>query len=186
MAAYIVALRNTLGKTFKNGANAVVVTAASETIAKQMAAAQFDGDGNAWTEDDAEVTAVAAAADWAGWTFRVTILSDTPKEFEVIADATTNTMDEVGAALVTALNADADIAGAAYDSTTQTLTVAETTDGLGDQLLQVEVIPPGGFSSIAGLLGTITDGGASGDALSVVLPADAAVVPAVAAAVAMT
>jgi len=95
----------------------------------------------------------------------------------VTADATTNTMDEIGAALATALNALPLIANAAYNTTSNTLTIAGTADALGDKQVEVYITPPLGKSSVAALVGTIVDGGASGDALSVILPADAAVVP---------
>ena len=94
-----------------------------------------------------------------------------------MGDSTNDTVDEIAAALVTALNALDGIANAAYNATSNTLTVAGTADALGVQKLEVSIIPPGGSASIASLVGAITDGGASGAALSVVLPADNAVIP---------
>lgn len=178
MSAYLVKITNPTGKTFKNGANAVLVEAASETLAKQMAASYFDGDGGAWTTDAVVVTA-AAAADWAGWTFTAVILGTVPKVFTVVADATTNTIDEIAAALVVLANADAGIANASYDSITNVLTVAGSADNLGNLQLQMDITPPGGFSPVAALVGAIVDGGSAAAALTVTLPADAATVPAV-------
>lgn len=187
MPAYLVTLDRTVGgRTLRNGADAMVVFAASGAIAKEAAAAKFDGDGAAWA-NDGTATEIVAATDWAGWTFKVAILggfgtgSTDPVSVTVVADATTNTIDEVGAALVTALNAIDGIAGAAYDSTTQVLKIAETTDGLGDQAVAVTITPPAGAGPVPSLVGTIVDEGASGAVLSVVLPADAAVIPLVAA-----
>lgn len=165
------------GHTLKNGVDAMIVSAPDATTAKQMAAAQFDGDGTAWISEST-ATAIAAAADWEGWTFNIVILDSPALEAEYVG-AAADTIDDVGAALVTELNALSAIAGAAYNSTSQTLTIAETTDGLGDMSVDITVTPPNGASGVAALLGTITDGGASGDALSVVLPADAVEVPAI-------
>jgi hypothetical protein len=182
MPAYLVTLnREKLGRQLKHGADAMCVFAADGTAALEMAAAALDGDGGIWSE--ATATAIAADADFNGWTFKIGILDgtgaggDEAAHVTVVGDATDNTIDEIGAALVTALNAVTGIAGAAYNSTTQVLKVAETTDSLGDQSITVEIIPPGGFSSIASLVGTIVHEGSSGDLLSVVLPADAAVIP---------
>ena len=183
MPAYLVTLdRTKSGHTLPNGVDAQVVFAADATTAKQIAAAKYDGDGAAWTTDGT-ATEITAASDWAGWKFDVTILSGfgtggtSPATASVTADATTNTMDEIGAALATALNALPLIANAAYNTTSNTLTIAGTADALGDKQVEVYITPPLGKSSVAALVGTIVDGGASGDALSVILPADAAVVP---------
>lgn len=186
MPAYLVTLdRNKSGHNLTHGADAMVVFAASDTIAKQTAAAKFDGDGLAWL-NDSTVTEITAGADWNGWTFNVTVLGGGPDgapiSVTVVGDATDNTVDEIAAALVTALNA-TQINAASYDAATNTLTIAGAADALGDQQVAVRITPPGGKSPIDALVGAITDGGASGDALSVVLPADAAVVPRVLAAV---
>lgn len=168
---------NKSGRQLRNGADAMVVFAADAASAKQAAAALYDGDGAVWTGSDASVTEIKAATDFAGWTFKVAVLSNPPTKVQAVGDATNNTADKIAALLVTALNATAAIAAASYDAATNTLTVAGAADALGDQSLQVQLIPPAGVSSIDGLLGAITDGGASGDALTVVLPADNAVIP---------
>jgi len=181
--AYLVTRdRTKSGHPLVHGAAAMDVFAASATAAKQAAAAKFDGDGLAWL-NDSTVTEITAGADWNGWTFRVAILGgfgtggDEPRTVAVVGDATDNTVDEIAAALVTALNALDGIANAAYNATTNTLTVAGTADALGDQKLEVSIIPPGGSASIASLVGTITDGGVAAADLTVVLPADNAVIP---------
>lgn len=176
MAVYLLKLpTDSISNTRIHGADSMVVQAASETQAKEIAASKFDGDGAIW--GGATVTELASTDDWEGWTFRIVVSTATPKVFTYTGTSTNDTTDEIGAALVTLINADADIAGAAYNTTTQVLKVAETTDGLGDKDLAVTITPPGGFSGVASLVGTIVDGGASSDVLSVVLPADNVVPP---------
>jgi hypothetical protein len=176
MAIYLLTVASTSsGHTLQHGANAMVVHAASETQAKQIAASKFNSDGSVWAS--ATVTEMATTDDWEGWTFEINIHTSPVKTFTYVSTSTNDTIDEIGAALVTLLNADADIAGAAYNTTSQTLTIAETTDNLGDKGVSVNVTPPSGVSPIASVVGTITSGGASSAALSVVLSADALVPP---------
>ncbi len=183
MPAYLVTLdRTKSGHTIVQGADAMVIFAASATAAKQAAAAKFEGDGLAGLHDST-ASVIGAGTDWQGWTFRVAILGgfgtggDEPRTVAVVGDATDNTVDVIAAALVVALNALDGIANAAYNATTNTLTVAAAADALGDQKLEVSIIPPGGSASIASLVGTITDGGVAAADLTVVLPADNAVIP---------
>lgn len=186
MAFFIVTLDpNKGGRSLRNGANAMVVSAADATAAKQAARAKFEGEGLVWTDATTVATAIAAIADWVGWTVKVAILggfgASTTDPFEVSAagDATNNTMDKIAALLVTALNASASIAGAAYDAATNILTAAAAADALGDQQLQVQFLPPGSAEPIPALVGAIVDGGVAAAALTVTLPADAAIIPAV-------
>ena len=188
MPAYRVTLnREKSGHTLPNGADAVVCFAADATAAKQVAAAYFDSEGALWTSSDSTVTEIIADADFDGWTFKVRVCGglgagqDEPGEVVVVGDSTDNTIDEIAALIVTGLNALTGIAAASYNSTSNVLTVAETTDGLGDQKVEVDIIPPNGYSSVAALVGTITDEGSAGAALTVQLPTDAAVIPLVAA-----
>ena len=183
MPAYLVTLdRTKSGHTIVQGADAMVIFAASATAAKQAAAAKFEGDGLAWL-NDSTATEIVAGTDWQGWTFRVAILGgfgtggDEPRTVAVVGDATDNTVDEIAAALVTALNGLDGIANAAYNATSNTLTVAAAADALGNQKLEVSISPPGGSASIASLVGAITDGGVAAADLTVVLPADNAVIP---------
>lgn len=183
MPAYLVTLdRTKSGHTIVQGADAMVIFAASATAAKQAAAAKFEGDGLAWL-NDSTATEIVAGTDWQGWTFRVSILGgfctggNEPRTVAVVGDATDNTVDEIAAALVTALNGLDRIANAAYTAATNTLTVAAAADALGNQKLEVSIIPPGGSASIASLVGAITDGGVAAANLTVVLPADNAVIP---------
>jgi len=188
-AIYMVTLAaGSAAATRKQGANSILVFADSDTQAKEMAASYFDGDGGIWSGADA--TEMTSAADWEGWTFKLTILmrdaDKADKVFSYTGTSTNDTIDEIAAQLVTLANADADIAGAAYTAATNTLKVAETTDGLGAKELVVEIIPPGGYSSVASLVGTIVDKGEAAAVLSVVLPADADVPPKVLSAVKTT
>lgn len=177
MPAYLVTLDRTKGgRNLMEGADAMVVFATDATQAKQAAAAKYDGDGQCWV-DDGTATAIVAATDWLGWTFRITLSGGISVSL-VATGSGQDTIDEIGAALVTLLNATA-IDNAAYNTTSQVLTVAGTADNLGVQKLSVEIIPPNGKSSVAGLVGTIVHQGSAGDAVSVVLPADAAVIPSV-------
>lgn len=175
MPAYLLTLPAAGGQTLIGGGNAAVVFAENAADAKAMAASQFDGDSNAlWGA--ATATEIAAAADFEGWRLRVAILGQENPIDITVEGAASATVDSIAALMVTALNATTEIAGAAYNSSTQVLKVAETTDGLGDQQILVEFLPPDtlpGAQPIPGFVSTIVDGGASGDALTVTLGADA-------------
>lgn len=96
------------------------------------------------------------------------------------------TFDTVANAAVTALNAGGfGVTNAAYNASTNTLTVAGTADGLGDNDLVVSFFSPDRVRDvpIPGLLGAVTDNGSSGAALTVVLGADNYVLPIAAAGV---
>lgn len=193
MALYLVTSdTGSAAKTRYRGGDAMVVSAADATDAKAIVNAMFQGDSS-WS--DATVTAIAdvtqaTANGLVGWVFTVTIATATPKMFTVTGDATTDTIDEVAAALVVLLNADDDIAGAAYNAGTQVLTIAETTDGLGDKAVTVTATPPvasyPGAIPVPGMIGTIVDEGAAGAALTVTFKADTYVVPRVLAVVKST
>lgn len=181
-AAYIVTLPSEGGHTLRHGVDTVVVYAEDANQAKEAAGALFGGD-SAWT--GATATAIAAG-DYDGWTLRVR-LADPAKavtasdyyvaDVSVEGDSTNNTIDELVALAVTALNANDAIAGAAYNLTTQVLTVAETTDGLGDHVLSVEFTHPDFEGPIPSLVSTIVDEGAAGAAVTVTFSADTVVPP---------
>ncbi len=168
----------------RGGGDAMVIFAANATAAKEIAAAKYPGDGAVWATDGT-ATEIIAATDFNGWDLRVFIQSGLGAggadsgEFIVTGDATNNTIDEIAALMVTALNAHADIAGASYDAATNILTIAAIADGIGDQQVEVSLTPPGGEGPVPSLMGAITDGGIAGAALTVALPADAAVIPVV-------
>jgi hypothetical protein len=191
MGMYLVTLPKTVVKTLKNGVDMMVVSATDATDAKAAAAAKYTGD-SVWSDATATLladTAVTATGALTGWRFKITIGTPTPKVFLLTAaGASQDTLDEIGTALATLINLDADIAGAAYNTTPQALKVAETTDALGDMAVTAEVFPPiesdsGGQTNsdvpIPGFIASITDEGAKGDALVVTFAADTLIVPTV-------
>lgn len=173
-------------------ADGLLISAEDAADAEEMAKAHF-GETSAAAlaagSPSAEVDVdVADANALVGWEFQI-IITDPAAPTVVVADvtmtgdATDDTLDEVGTELAVLLNATASIAGAAYVGATQTLTVAETTDALGDHTVNIQVRPPAttgsgaGKTNIAGFVSTVTDEGASGAALTVVFGADTLVVP---------
>jgi hypothetical protein len=88
-------------------------------------------------------------------------------------------IDELGIALAHALQALGNIAHAAFDQSSNILTVAGTSDNLGDHTLLVDMIAPGGGGAVNSVLGAIVDEGSAGDALTVQLPADNYDIPAI-------
>jgi hypothetical protein len=167
-----------------NNVDTAVVFAADEDDALAMVKSQFDGDGDgSW--DAATVTEIAAAADLAGFRMRIRIAPPPAEGGPDIVDVSytglaTDNMDDFGAALVTALNATAPIAGAAYVTATQVLTIAQTTDALGDHTVLIELLPPGtlpGSVAVPGGVISVTDEGSAASALTATLAADAYVVP---------
>lgn len=161
--------------TTQDGAEAYVVNADSETSAKEIvkASGQYPSDA---AVDAATVTLLADPADLAGFRLRIHIYNPTTLasvEDVTVTGVTVATIDTIGALAVTALNATDSIAGAAYDPGTNVLTIAETTDALGNMACEVEFLPPSTVNDptvpIAAAVGTITDEGAAGAALTVVL-----------------
>src|SRR5690606_20926896 len=63
------------------------------------------------------------------------------------------------------------ISNSGYDDQTRTLTVADTSDALGDKTVTLEVTDPTGAAMSFG--STVVDQGAAEDALTVTLPANA-------------
>jgi len=179
MAFYLVSLPpGAPARVLFNGKSSALVWAETADDAKDMVKSMFDGDANdLWSV----ATAVAAPADMEGWTVRVRVYNPAGVSgVEVIADVTAtgeaaDVLADILAGVVTALNATADIAGADY--ATGTLTVAETTDALGDMSVDVWVKPPvfAAPESVDGFVTSITDAGASGDALEVVFDVDRAI-----------
>ncbi len=182
-AAYLVQVPPSGGRTLKNGADALIVYAADAADAKAIAKARFTGDSNAlW--DDAEVTAIAAGADLEGWRLRVVVYNDANSVDVTVTGAGSATIDTIGtlaAAALIAATAEypdaAKIEDAAYDTGSNVLTIAETTDSLGDKTVRVELLPPidGSYgdpkTAIPSFVTTVVDGGSSGDALTATLVA---------------
>lgn len=171
MAFYKVQL-NADGLTLKDGHNFMIVEADDAAMAQAIAGSHRDAD-SAW--GSATATLFAGATDLspqvdgdgntAAFSLYVTVKGpDTNASFEVAA-AAADDVDALGDAMVVALNAHADIAGAAY--ATPNLTIAETTDGIGDHACVVELRRNG--VALPGFVGAITDEGSAGAALAVAL-----------------
>jgi len=104
-----------------------------------------------------------------------------PAVDQTVVGAAAATVDAIAALMVTALNADPSglIAGAAYNSSTNVLKLAETTDGIRDYSASVEVYAAGASQPvpIPGFVGSIVDAGSSGDAVTAALAADSYTIP---------
>lgn len=171
-AFYMVSLPDSAKTIKKNGKDKIIVSAESsaEALLIGKAALHLPSDA-AWAS--ATATALAHVTDLEGWRANVKVATSagvTVADVTVTA-ASGDTFDEIGDDLVTALNATDDIAGAAYS--TPNLTIAETTDSLGDHVVTVKFLPPITWSDptieFSSLFGTVTDEGVSGAALAVVL-----------------
>ena len=166
----------------RDGVTSAIVVAEASADAKALMES-LHGDTVRWA--NATYTEFGAGADLAGWSLRVQVLhpTDTAGAAVTVTDVTVTgaaaaTVDSIAALAVIALNAAGPMASASYNSSTNILTVAETTDGLGDQRVVASFTPPGTESkSIPGFLGAITHEGASGAALKVALAADTYTVP---------
>ena len=182
MPAYLVELPANARTFLPDGADTVVVYANSANDAAAMAQAKYTGDSDAaWAA--ATVTEIAAGADLEGFRLRVAVLDSSPVVDLTVKGAAAATVDSIAALMVTALNGTSIIAGAAYNGTSNTLTIAETTDGLGDKQVLVEFLPPVTFAGgddapLPDFVGAITDQGTAGSALTAVLGADTVEVPA--------
>lgn len=152
-------------RTLKNRVDCLLMAAADATAAKATAAAMY---GDIWLESTSVTPSGTSAAKWDDW--MVTVQVEGMPGVAATAAAESSDLNGVGAALAIALNALDGIAGAAYSS--PTLTIAETTDALGDKDVIVKLINPKG-QDMSVLLGTITSQGEKNDALKVVLPAGA-------------
>lgn len=182
MAIFLV--NNAAGKTAYKTKN-LIVAAETAADAKAFAKSHFNGDA-AW--DDATTTAIAAgtlddSAAMLGWRFVINVsgAAGLSAEAEVeVTGAGTDDLDAVAAKLVTALNATADIANAAYSAPNLTVATGSGGDDLGDGTVIVKVFPPSGDTGVdlSGILvASITDEGVSTDALTVALVADTETLP---------
>lgn len=163
--------------TVVNRVTMCIVTAESADDARAAADSRYGRDGSRWNHPDVLVEAITSQAmsgDLEGWSLSVEIY-DTDYEATVTA-AASDTLDDLADAMAAALVA-LGIATAAYDDTTQVLTVAGAAANLGDKTLIVKIIPPGGTKSVDGLIASKVDEGAAGDALSVTLVADTYTLP---------
>jgi hypothetical protein len=170
MALYVV--QNTTGTTLKKGHNFMVVEADDAANAAAFASAYFDGDAS-WA--NATATLFSSATDLSPITdgdgntqayslYAVITGPDTSASFEVSA-AAADTVDDLGDAMVIALNAHADIANAAY--ATPSLTLADVADGIGDHTVVCE-LRLGGVA-LPGFVGAIVHEGIAAAVLTAAL-----------------
>lgn len=93
----------------------------------------------------------------------------------------TDQVSSLALKMVAALNASADIAGAAWNNGTQVLTIAETTDVLGDHEVYIYFIPADAdrtqLQGVATFVTDLTDSGVAADALEAVFETDAYEIP---------
>lgn len=177
MPSYTVTIPETAAPLHQGKRN-VVVFAEDVAAARLAAASAFDtktGRPAYWASlfTAATVTENVASADLEGAIMRVTVSAPTPIDLSYVAVGG-DTVDDMAAAMVILLNADAQIAGAAY-SAGNLLTVAETTDTLGDATVTCTMTLNG--STLGGFVGAITHEGAAGNALTVQLALDAVALP---------
>lgn len=174
--AYLVTLALKGGMNLKGGNDSVIVWAEDATQAKSLASAAMSNDvpAAAWTA--ATATALVVGTELEGWTFTIN-LTDPVTPFTELSVSHTATngqvIDDVGTALATALNATV-IDGAAYNTGTNVLTIVETTDSMGDWVIEAYATPPStatstsliGFGDtgarVTGFFGAITAAGAAG------------------------
>ena len=185
MAEFLVQLPAEPGFTLLGGGNAVVVSAEDAADARIMAAFATEVDAANWAA--AAVTTLGAAANMLGLSLRITI--STPAggvSFdETYVGVGTDDLDDMGDGMALLLNVPFT---ATYTTATQTFILATGTgtDDLGDNIVQVGFFPPGvptvmtgEISGVIGFVATVTDEGAANADLTVVLAADAHVVPSV-------
>lgn len=160
-----------------NGCNAAVVYAATSADAIAIAKAGQSGDNDAgW--DAASVTAIAPATDLSGYVLRIATVDTSPVIDVAVTGGASATVDSMGSAIAAALSA-AGRTSASYTASANLVTVAVAAESLGAKDVVAE-FKTGGVA-IPSLLGTVTDKGAAGAALTVALVTDSPVVPAVAA-----
>ena len=172
MPAYRVELPvNTPGLTLKEGHNMMIIFAEDGPDAVAIAAGHYDGDAEgAWAL--ATATEIVVGADLAA----TTVLGKT-MEFVLTVNIVGATVTEefrhvcVGsyaaafAAMVILLNANANIAGAAFGSNLLTISTGGGGDDLGDHSV-VATFTYGGVE-VPSFLGALTHEGAAADVLSV-------------------
>jgi len=178
-SAFIVTLPTESGHTERNNCNTIVCWANTGSEAITLAGANFAGDSN-WA--NATATAIVAT-DFSGYRFRVKIDGSTPDtpylDVSVNGDATNKTPDLLAGLMVTALNATGKVANAAYNSSTNVLSVAGAADGIGNKTFAIEFYPPGSETAVTSMFSSLVMGGSAGSALTATLPADAYTPPVV-------
>jgi hypothetical protein len=152
--------------------DAVQISAGSTADALAMAESMFSGDLDArWVAATSSET--EAAADMEDWTMTVTVTSPAGVVLydETITAVATDTLAEMAADMVTALEASGGASlTPSYDSGTGILTIATIGDGIGDSVLTCSVYPPlENPHAIPGFVSTIVDEGVAGAVLTALL-----------------
>lgn len=178
MPAYLVKINRKGGRSLKDNVDAFVVFADDTTTARETVASLYAMGSKAGILDTSKTTVfeIAAGNDFEGFKLRVAILDSTPVVDLTVVGAAAATIDSIAALMVTALNNESIIAGAAYVS--PNLTIANIADALGDRTVLVELLPPDALAiggavedpqPLTSMVGTITDQGIVGAALAVAL-----------------
>jgi hypothetical protein len=168
---YLVDLPRNLGAQRVEGVKTMIVDAASEEIAKNIAASRFEGDSD-WGSANATLLEPAVNA-YDGATFRVKITGKPVPSPDLVdvsyTAATTDALADVAEGIVAALNATKQLTAANWSS--PNITIPGATEGLGDRRVVVEITPKGAASPITWTDGlpvkSITHGGSSGDDLTI-------------------
>lgn len=183
----------------------MIISAQTSADAAKIADAYSGRDGGGWkaanaTQPSVANVALSAATAFEGWKFRVVlydpaIVNAADPDASVAADVTVEgpagaaSLDQMGALLVTALNATSAIANASYASgSPDVLTVAGAADGLGDHAVLFYAWPAaleGGSDGVnfePSLVASYVDEGAGGDAVTITFVADTVLAPRVVAA----
>jgi len=165
----------------------MLVSAATEAAAREVASVMDDGDAD-WTDTDitSEVIADPALYGYGGWKFEIRV--SVPPAFgipqpDLVASYTgvayvfggpaADTLQQIGVGLETALNALPEIDNAAYDHEARSLVVATGGgDVLGDRSMSIFATPPGAKSGAIALAGggivdSLVFGGKAADDLSI-------------------
>jgi len=173
------------GMTLSGENDSVIVYADTVAQAKSAASVAMAGDVPAAAWANATVTELVVNTELEGWTFTINLVDPiTPfTEISVSYTATNGqVVDDVGAALATALNATV-INGATYTAGTNTLLVVAIADGMGDWAIELIAKPPAtatgtslvgfgdGTPGVSGFFGAITAPGVAGADRSTVLNA---------------
>ena len=141
--------------TVLDGNNSMIVFAGNATDAKAAADAHSDADGAPWLQ--ATATELEENAVLAGLRVIITIAADDDNNFEedvvitydVPEGATTDTVDEIGAAIVVVMNATAELAGVTYTAGSDLITIVEANNcGLSDITATVSLLGGDGLTYI--------------------------------------
>lgn len=163
------------GKTAVNGIKQYIVECDSAAIAKELVIAQESADST-WSDSTAADVTTLSGTDYEGWKYTVAVTNVGTAEYTGIAS---DTINDIGDALVIAANLLAGVSGSAY--ATPLFTFSSIGDGFGDETLSLTITPPdvdgntGNGTVTTGMVGAIVHEGIAGAVLTVVLTAQTAI-----------